>query len=603
MKCSDESKKGKNTLAEIERLRLNRENRRKAMEDARKDRADLVESNAAMGIQGDVDFQNMITKSKAKMKKKNISMDYINDSHICVTVRKRPINNRELQELKELDCVTVCNPSCVIHDCKFKVDGITKFLDNQSFRFDQVYSEKSDTSAIYVSACRPLVTHTLNGGLSTIFAYGQTGSGKTFTMLGIEKLLSNELMDVISKSKKKAWVSMYEIYGGRCYDLLNKKERLVVQEDKNNEVRLPTVVEKPASSPNEMSNIIAEGNDIRTTHATALNPDSSRSHAIVTITLRDGPIAVGKLTLVDLAGSERANDTKSHNRQRRIEGAEINKSLLALKECIRALDSPSASHVPFRASKLTFVLRESFVARKARTLMIACVSPVLSSADHTLNTLRYASRLKDHEKPNVGGGGGGALGGGAPQGGGAPLAPGGTTLGIKLKKNITESSQRSEISADSKIKNQNLSMNLVNDEDSHSDAGFLNEVEDDWRESSKADTEFLKETLRAETRGGLEGYGNETQIEHLEVVDSLCALEDDILSGHMYALQEDARMLIEEGELLSAVQSCVDYDIDQYVDAVERIVESKIEVYCHLHRQLREFKIQLQREEKVAQSG
>ena len=77
-----------------------------------------------------------------------------------------------------------------------------------------------------------------------------------------------------------------------------------------------------------------------------------------------------------------------------MEGAEINKSLLALKECIRALDSGS-SHVPFRASKLTMVLRDSFLNKaSAKIVMIACINPGSSSADHTLNTLRYADRLK-----------------------------------------------------------------------------------------------------------------------------------------------------------------------------------------------------------------
>lgn len=81
---------------------------------------------------------------------------------------------------------------------------------------------------------------------------------------------------------------------------------------------------------------------------------------------------LGKISLIDLAGSERGADTKSHNRQRRMEGAEINKSLLALKECIRALDSNS-SHVPYRASKLTLVLKDSFTRSHARTVMIATV--------------------------------------------------------------------------------------------------------------------------------------------------------------------------------------------------------------------------------------
>lgn len=99
---------------------------------------------------------------------------------------------------------------------------------------------------------------------------------------------------------------------------------------------------------------------------------------------------IGKLLIVDLAGSERAQDTQSNNRQRRLEGAEINKSLLALKECIRALDSKSG-HVPFRASKLTMVLRDSFLnIQSSKIVMIACINPGSSSADHTINTLRYA---------------------------------------------------------------------------------------------------------------------------------------------------------------------------------------------------------------------
>jgi kinesin family protein 2/24 len=103
---------------------------------------------------------------------------------------------------------------------------------------------------------------------------------------------------------------------------------------------------------------------------------------------------VGKLLLVDLAGSERAQDTQSNNRNRRMEGAEINKSLLALKECIRALDD-GKSHVPFRASKLTMVLRDSFLNKtSSKIVMIACINPGSSSSDHTLNTLRYADRLK-----------------------------------------------------------------------------------------------------------------------------------------------------------------------------------------------------------------
>ena len=104
-----------------------------------------------------------------------------------------------------------------------------------------------------------------------------------------------------------------------------------------------------------------------------------------------------KISFIDLAGSERAVDTIDTNKRTKIDGAEINKSLLALKECIRALDMEKR-HKPFRGSKLTLVLRDSFIGN-CLTMMIANISPCLSCSEHTLNTLRYADRVKELRKP------------------------------------------------------------------------------------------------------------------------------------------------------------------------------------------------------------
>ena len=104
----------------------------------------------------------------------------------------------------------------------------------------------------------------------------------------------------------------------------------------------------------------------------------------------------GKMSFIDLAGSERGADTIDQNRQTRMDGAEINKSLLALKECIRALDLEK-KHTPFRGSKLTQVLKDSFTGN-SKTTMIANVSPAASCCEHTLNTLRYADRVKELKK-------------------------------------------------------------------------------------------------------------------------------------------------------------------------------------------------------------
>eukprot|EP00759_Apiculatamorpha_spiralis_P004414 PhF_6_TR12608/c0_g2_i1/m.19905/K10393/KIF2_24, MCAK; kinesin family member 2/24 len=143
--------------------------------------------------------------------------------------------------------------------------------------------------------------------------------------------------------------------------------------------------------------IIDYGNNMRAAGATGMNADSSRSHALLHINVKQGGDKVfGRMTFIDLAGSERGADTLDSDRQTRMEGSEINKSLLALKECIRSLDQ-GHRHVPFRGSKLTAVLRDSFVGN-SRTVMIGNVSPASCSCEHTLNTLRYADRVKELRK-------------------------------------------------------------------------------------------------------------------------------------------------------------------------------------------------------------
>eukprot|EP00826_Nyctotherus_ovalis_P049733 TRINITY_DN6029_c0_g3_i9.p2 TRINITY_DN6029_c0_g3~~TRINITY_DN6029_c0_g3_i9.p2 ORF type:complete len:383 (+),score=85.90 TRINITY_DN6029_c0_g3_i9:454-1602(+) len=143
--------------------------------------------------------------------------------------------------------------------------------------------------------------------------------------------------------------------------------------------------------------VIAFGLSERTTGVTGANVDSSRSHGILQISMRDARgRAAGKISFIDLAGSERGADTLNQNKQTRMDGAEINKSLLALKECIRALDQDKR-HTPFRGSKLTLVLKDSFMGN-CKTLMIANVSPTAGCCEHTLNTLRYADRVKELRK-------------------------------------------------------------------------------------------------------------------------------------------------------------------------------------------------------------
>jgi len=189
--------------------------------------------------------------------------------------------------------------------------------------------------------------------------------------------------------------SFFEIYSGKVFDLLAGKAKLRVLEDGKQQVQVVGLTEKSVDSVEEVLKLIQLGNTARTSGQTSANTNSSRSHAVFQIVLRlaSGRLH-GKFSLIDLAGNERGADTSSADRQTRMEGAEINKSLLALKECIRALGRKGA-HLPFRASKLTQVLRDSFIGEKSKTCMIAMISPGLSSCEHSLNTLRYADRVKE----------------------------------------------------------------------------------------------------------------------------------------------------------------------------------------------------------------
>lgn len=176
-----------------------------------------------------------------------------------------------------------------------------------------------------------------------------------------------------------------------------QKPLLRILEDGRQQVIIVGLTTKPVTKVEEVLAIIEQGNRERTSGQTSVNIKSSRSHAVFQMSLHThgNEEPWGKCSFVDLAGNERGADTQSASKETRREGAEINKSLLALKECIRAM-SRHSSHLPFRGSKLTQVLRDSFIGgERNKTCMIAMLSPSLNSVENTLNTLRYADRVKE----------------------------------------------------------------------------------------------------------------------------------------------------------------------------------------------------------------
>jgi len=256
----------------------------------------------------------------------------------------------------------------------------------------------------------------LDGYNATVFAYGATGAGKTFTMLGeahspglmlmtLGGLFS--LVEELSLERDyQVKLSYLEIYNEVIRDLLNpSKSMLDIREDPAKGVMVANLTEIMPNTPEEVVDSIRKGNKRRTCEPTEANKTSSRSHAVLQIFVQqrdkaydiNSEVAVGKLSLIDLAGSERASNTKNRG-MRLIEGANINKSLLSLANCINALcdanEKDPKVHIPYKDSKLTRLLKDS-LGGNCRTVMVACISPYSGTYEDTHNTLEYANRAKN----------------------------------------------------------------------------------------------------------------------------------------------------------------------------------------------------------------
>ncbi|NXI55469.1 KIF4 protein, partial [Chloroceryle aenea] len=295
---------------------------------------------------------------------------------------------------------------------------------DKSFTYDYVFDPSEE---VFNTAVAPLVRGIFKGYNATVLAYGQTGSGKTYSMgssytanqehdpnVGVIprviKLLFKE------KGQRQDWefllkVSYLEIYNEDILDLLcpsRERSQISIREDPKEGIKIVGLTERNVSCEQDTVSCLEQGNNCRTVASTAMNSQSSRSHAIFTICIDQrkkndkNSSFRSKLHLVDLAGSERQKKTKAEG-DRLKEGININKGLLSLGNVISALgdENKKGGFVPYRDSKLTRLLQDS-LGGNSHTLMIACVSPADSNLEETLNTLRYADRArKIKNKPIV----------------------------------------------------------------------------------------------------------------------------------------------------------------------------------------------------------
>ena len=285
------------------------------------------------------------------------------------------------------------------------------------FAFDRVFGGEAGQAEVFEDIAH-LVQSALDGYKVCIFAYGQTGSGKTYTMLGDDRRENENAGDdakgLIPRCVERIFAArddgddasrfdvtatMVEIYNEEIKDLLSDNTDETVKHDVKHDARTgETSVTHAASievtSAREIDSLVRRAIAARTTRATKMNDHSSRSHMVFTLNLTgvdaSGAPRRGVLNLVDLAGSERLSRTGATG-DRLKEAQSINKSLSALGDVIAAR-AEKAAHVPYRNSKLTYLLQNA-LGGDAKTLMFANVSPVAESAQETLCSLRFAAKV------------------------------------------------------------------------------------------------------------------------------------------------------------------------------------------------------------------
>ncbi|GAB2300506.1 hypothetical protein Dimus_034549 [Dionaea muscipula] len=367
-------------------------------------------------------------KDSREMGRRSICPDKDGEVNVQVILRCRPLNDEE----EKINKVITCNEQkreVVVLQC------IANKQVDRVFTFDKVFGPKAQQRSIYDQAVSPIVGEVLDGYSCTVFAYGQTGTGKTYTMEGEMRSKGGDLpaeAGVIPRAVRQIFdtleaqnadysmkATFMELYNEEINDLLapedsarfmddKQKKSISLMEDGKGCVVIRGLQEEAVYSANDIYNLLEHGAAKRRTADTLLNKRSSRSHSIFTITVHvretnigdEDLIKCGKLNLVDLAGSE--NISRSGSREVRArEAGEINKSLLTLGRVINALVEHS-SHIPYRDSKLTRLLRDS-LGGKMKTCIIATISPSALCLEETLSTLDYAyhaKRIKNRPEAN-----------------------------------------------------------------------------------------------------------------------------------------------------------------------------------------------------------
>jgi kinesin family protein 2/24 len=342
---------------------------------------------------------------------------------VTVAIRKRPLFPAEASR-GDFNVVTMGEGACTVFKTALQADMKTAVIVPFTYPCTAALDEATTNPEVYRKVLQPHVVAAASAGNGSfpppsmmLFTFGMTGSGKSHTMTGLERELVDDVPYPVS-------VQFLEVSGKVCRDLLAPEGTSAVAsaadhaEVTGNRAWSPVRERSPirildqgdlsvlgatwvvTNTPDQLLDLLASAKTRRATHATDRNHESSRSHALVTLRLGSTGAC---LTLVDCAGTERSHDSLYHCKDRRAESAEINSSLYALKECIRARAAVAASAsvpplhkkpllIPYRSSMLTRILRPHLESG-GPLAVIATISPSATDTEHTLQTLDAVSML------------------------------------------------------------------------------------------------------------------------------------------------------------------------------------------------------------------
>lgn len=277
---------------------------------------------------------------------------------------------------------------------EFNIEGLNVNVGDKTFVFDKIFRECSQIE-LFEAVSEDILVCCMQGYNCSLFAYGQTGSGKTYTIQGrpSDYGLVQRCLCFLHNLNLEIQLSFVEIYNENMIDLFDPSKVLNLREDPIKSVVVENLTINDSKDFESSMELYSKGINTRKTKSTSMNMESSRSHSIFTVYIKNKANDVlkeSKLSFVDLAGSERLKDLEVKNIQIK-ETKNINKSLFCLGKIIHKLSEGDSGHIGYRDSKLTFLLKDSLGGNsKLRVIGNVC----LGNKNDTINTMNFLSRLK-----------------------------------------------------------------------------------------------------------------------------------------------------------------------------------------------------------------